>query len=66
ATSEIRRAINRQPPTCRTLQETATDTFVGRHTSNTHDSIGAALAAAGFYADVRTGQSISVTATRTR
>ena len=59
ATREIRRAIDRQPPTCRTLQETATDTLVGRHTSNTHDSIGAALAAAALYADVRTGAAVS-------
>lgn len=56
ATREIQRALNRQPPTCRTLQEATTDTLVGRHTSNAHDAIGAALATAGLYADVRTGQ----------
>lgn len=59
ATNEIRRALGRQPPTCRTLDSTAMDTIVGRHTSNTHDSIGAALAAAALYADVRTAQVVS-------
>ena len=62
ATKEIQRALNRQPPTCRTLQQATTDAFVGRHTSNTHDSIGAALAAAALYADIRTGAAIGGTA----
>ena len=61
ATREIQRALNRQPPTCRGLDETVTDTFVARQTSNAHDSIGAALAVAGLYADVRTRQALTTT-----
>ena len=56
ATVEVARALARQPPTCRTLDDALLDTFISRHTSNTHDQIGAALTAAGLYADVRTKQ----------
>jgi murein DD-endopeptidase MepM/ murein hydrolase activator NlpD len=59
ATAEIARALNRQPPTCRTLQRTLGDTFVGHELSNAHDSVGAALAAAGLYGDYRTKQLVT-------
>ena len=59
ATREIERALNRQPPTCRTIHETLTDTFVGHQTSATHDSLGAVLAVGGLYADVRSRQALT-------
>ena len=56
ATREIQRALDRQPPTCRTIEETLADTVVGRQISNAHDSVGAALATGGLYVDLRTRQ----------
>ena len=58
ATAEIRRALERQPPICRTLHETLEDAFVGHRTSDLHDSVGATLAAGGIYADHRTRQAL--------
>ena len=56
ATAEIRRAQNRLPPTCRTLEELALDTLVGHQISNAHDTIGAALATGGLFVDHGTGR----------
>ncbi|HUP86405.1 MAG TPA: peptidoglycan DD-metalloendopeptidase family protein [Acidimicrobiales bacterium] len=58
ATQEILRALNRQAPTCRTLEDAFADGVAGRQASYTADSIGTALALAGIYADYRTRQTI--------
>ena len=60
ATREIALALDRRPPTCRTLEEALLDAFVGRATSDAHDRVGATLAAAGLYADARTRQTFTV------
>lgn len=54
ATIEIARALARQAPTCRSLVDTLTDEAVGRQIANGQDTVGAALAFAGLYVDVRT------------
>jgi murein DD-endopeptidase MepM/ murein hydrolase activator NlpD/pimeloyl-ACP methyl ester carboxylesterase len=55
ATTEIARALARQPPTCRTLGEAVLDELTGRQNAHHQDLAGAALAAAGLYVDARTG-----------
>lgn len=64
ATAEIARALDRQPPTCRALEDTLLDTLAGRSISNTQDTIGAALTAGALYADVRTGPAKALVTTR--
>jgi murein DD-endopeptidase MepM/ murein hydrolase activator NlpD len=54
ATEEIRRALARQPPTCRSLADAVIDEAIGRQTSQLHDQVGATLAAGGLFVDFRT------------
>ena len=54
ALTEIRRALARQPPTCRSLPDALLDEALSRNQSHHQDLAGAALAAAGLYVDART------------
>lgn len=54
ATTEIARALRRQPPTCRSLPDTLLDTLSSRQAADAQERAALALVAAGVYLDRRT------------
>ena len=54
ATTEIARALARQPPTCRSLGDAVVDELTGRQLAHHQDLATAALGLGGLYVDART------------